>query len=457
MVTGESEPVARRVGDEVVSGSLNTNGLVVVQVTAIGEASTLGHIVALVIGAQAGKAHVQRLVDQVSAVFVPAVLVIALATFFGWLAITGEFRTALIAAVSVLVIACPCALGLATPTAIVVGTGAAARAGILVRDVDTLERARLVNTVVFDKTGTLTEGRPDVTRYEVRVGSEDELFRLAASVEAPSLHPYAQAIVRAARERGVKLGQPEQFESYTGQGVIAVIDGQIVRAGNLEWLGRCGVTTSPHVTQGDDSRIEIAQGSVHIGTIYVSDPIRSTTAEGLQLLSERGIRSIVVSGDQTEAVERFARAVGLDEAVGRVRPEEKLERVRALSTDGRNVAMVGDGINDAPALAEAFVGIAMGTGTQVAVQAADIVLMRPDPRLVAATFDIAKVTFAKIRQNLFWAFFYNCIGIPLAASGRLSPMVAGLAMALSSVSVVSNSLLLRRWRPRQGGLASRAR
>jgi Cu+-exporting ATPase len=455
MVTGESEPVTRNVGDTVVCGSLNTNGLLVVQVTEVGENSTLGKIIQLVCGAQAGKANIQRLVDQVSAVFVPIVLGIALVTFAAWMLVTGQFSDALVAAVSVLVIACPCALGLATPTAIVVGTGAAARAGILIRDVDTLERMSHVDTVVFDKTGTLTVGHPVVERLFVRHGDEERLLKFAASVEAPSLHPLAQAIVHAAEGRALPLLKIQSFESHTGQGVSAVIDGQTVRVGSLEWLGQCGVITEPDEAQSVASHVEVALDTQHLGTIYLADPARPTTADGLRALTERAIRSMVLSGDQTAAVERFARAVGLDEAFGRVRPAEKLERVRALAGDGRKVAMVGDGINDAPALAEAYVGIAMGTGTQVAVQTADVVLMRPDLRLVAASLDVAQATFAKIRQNLFWAFIYNCIGIPLAATGHLSPMVAGLAMALSSVSVVTNSLLLRGWRPRPGGLASR--
>jgi P-type Cu+ transporter len=448
MVTGESEPVTRGVGDTVVCGSTNTNGRLIVQVTEVGENSTLGKIIQLVCGAQGGKASVQRLVDRVSAIFVPVVLAIALLTFAGWMLFTGNFTQALVASVSVLVIACPCALGLATPTAIVVGTGAAARAGILVRDVDTLERMSEVDTVVFDKTGTLTEGRPVLERLVRYHGDENQILKWAASVEVGSLHPLAQAVVLAAKERGLALSEITNFESFAGEGVSAVVDGKVIRVGDLEWLGRCGVTTTSEQVESTSSHVEVACDTEHVGTIFLADRVRETTLSGIAKLNAKKVRSIVLSGDKSATVERFAKEVGLGEAVGQVRPEGKQERIRALKEEGRKVAMVGDGINDAPALAEAYVGIAMGTGTQVAVQTADVVLMRPDVRLVAATLDVAQATFAKIRQNLFWAFIYNFIGIPLAVAGKLSPMLAGLAMALSSVSVVTNSLWLRNWRPR---------
>jgi Cu+-exporting ATPase len=447
MVTGESKPVLRGVGDAVVCGSLDTNGRVVVQVSKVGVDSTLGQIVALVYGAQSGKAQVQRLVDRVSAVFVPIVLVIAIGTFFGWLAFTHELEPSLVAAVSVLVIACPCALGLATPTAIVAGTGAAARAGILVRDVDTLERASQIDTMVFDKTGTLTVGAPTVVNVSPIGVTGDELLRLAASVEVSSLHPLARAIVNAAKDRGIELAEVTEFESVTGSGVVAKLGEKTLRAGSLEWLGQCGVVTDGRAPAGHESAVAVSLDDVHVGTLVIADAVRPTTREGLRAVQRRGVKTLLLSGDHELAVTHFAKEVGLDQAWGRVRPEEKQARVRQLTEAGHRVAMVGDGINDSPALATADVGIAMGTGTQVAVQTANVVLMRPDLRLLAATLDIAGATFGKIRQNLFWAFIYNCIGIPLAAAGRLSPMIAGLAMALSSVSVVTNSLLLRRWRP----------
>ncbi|MGC4065746.1 MAG: heavy metal translocating P-type ATPase [Polyangiaceae bacterium] len=447
MVTGESKPVLRRAGDSVVCGSLDTNGRVVVQVSKVGADSTLGQIVALVYGAQSGKAQVQRLVDRVSAVFVPIVLVVAVITFFAWLAVTHAIEPSLVAAVSVLVIACPCALGLATPTAIVAGTGAAARAGILVRDIDTLERASKIDTVVFDKTGTLTVGAPTVVGVLAKRGSDEAVLQLAASVEVASLHPLARAIVNAAKAREISLLDVTDVESVTGSGVVAKLGERTLRAGSLEWLGRCGVATDGVAPSGYESVVAVSTGDEHVGTIVIADAVRPTTRAGLRAIHERGVKTLLLSGDHELAVEHFAKDVGIDAAWGRVRPEEKQARVKELTDAGHRVAMVGDGINDSPALAAADVGIALGTGTQVAVQTANVVLMRPDLRLLASTLDVASATFGKIRQNLFWAFIYNCIGIPLAAAGQLSPMIAGLAMAFSSVSVVTNSLLLRRWRP----------
>lgn len=490
MVTGESEPVARGPGEEVVSGSLNCDGQVVFQVSRVGEDSTLGRIIGLVYSAQGGKANIQRLVDRVSQVFVPVVLVIALGTFITWYWRTGLLAPSLVASVSVLVIACPCALGLATPTAIVAGTGVAAQFGILVRDVDTLERASRIDTVVFDKTGTLTEGHPVVTEVVVHEGTAQDLVRLSATVEQGSLHPLASAVVARAKELGQVLGDVVDFQSLAGSGVSGVVEGSLVRVGSRAWLRDCGVQVRPEISSSEissgetaggktaggktaggttaggktavsrgevrlDSHVDVARDSVHLGTLYATDVARASTGPGIDELRLRGTRSVILSGDLESTVERFAQTFGIDDAFGRVRPEEKQLRVAELQRAGRCVAMVGDGINDAPALAAADVGIAMGSGTQVAVHTANVVLMRPDLTLVSATLDVAKATFSKIRQNLFWAFLYNCIGIPLAASGRLSPMIAGLAMALSSVSVVTNSLLLRRWRPRKLAVASR--
>lgn len=456
MITGETEPVTKGARATVVAGSMNTNGLVIVQATNVGEDSTLGRIIALVYGAQSGKAKVQRLVDRVAAVFVPTVLAVAAVTFLGWVLATGELRAALVASVSVLVIACPCALGLATPTAIVAGMGAAARAGILIRDIDTLERAGQIDLVVFDKTGTLTQGTPEVTQICTLQGTETALLQLAATVEQGSLHPLAKATHTAASERAIALLPLRDFESHAGNGVQGVVDGRVVRVGSLEWLAQCGVATQKPVLESVESHVEIAVDNEHLGTLYVADKPRKNAVEGIRALKRAGIRTAMLSGDREAVVYRFAKDTGLDEAFGGVRPEEKQERIRQFLREGRKVAMVGDGINDAPALAAADVGIAMGTGTQVAMQTAGVVLMRPDPTLVFDTIELARATFWKIRQNLFWAFIYNCIGIPLAAAGRLSPMVAGLAMALSSVSVVSNSLLLRRWRPRKDQVASGA-
>jgi P-type Cu+ transporter len=453
MITGESLPVQRGPGQEVVGGSLNKNGLVVAQVLRVGPDATLGQIIQMVYGAQAGKASVQQLVDRISAWFVPVVLGIALLTFAGWWFFNGQLEPALVAAVSVLVIACPCALGLATPTAIVAGTGAAAKAGILVRDVDTLQQASQIDTLLFDKTGTLTEGRPVVVDVVVEQGTLEELLRLAASVEQASTHPLSSAIVERAKSIGLVLSMPVSFESHTGDGVSGIVDGVLVRVGQLAWLGRCGVDTGGQRTQRaarstSQGFVGVAQGDQLLGTLAIADQPRESARAAILRLHQRGMRTILLSGDDAGVARALADELGIEEAVGRARPADKQRLVNQLVAEGRKVAMVGDGINDAPALAAADVGIAIGGGTQVAIQTANVVIMRPDLRLIESALDVARATFAKIRQNLFWAFFYNCIGIPLAAAGRLSPMIAGLAMAVSSVSVVSNSLLLRRWRPK---------
>ncbi|MGE5786343.1 MAG: heavy metal translocating P-type ATPase, partial [Myxococcales bacterium] len=355
---------------------------------------------------------------------------------------------ALVAAVSVLVIACPCALGLATPTAIVAGTGAAARAGILVRDIDTLQLASRIDTVVFDKTGTLTEGHPSVVEISASNSAPDELLRLAASVEQASTHPLAVAIVAAAKQRGIALTNPADFEEHVGAGTSARIDGALVRVGRLSWLGQCGVTTTAVPHDGAHGVVGVARDATLLGTFAISDRVRDTAKTAVAALRKRGVHVAMLSGDDERIARALADEVGIEDVLGRARPEHKQQYIERMAAEGRRLAMVGDGINDAPALAAADVGIAIGGGTEVAMQTAKIVILRPDLRLIPAALDAAAATFRKIRQNLFWAFVYNCVGIPLAASGRLTPMLAGLAMAMSSVSVVSNSLLLRRWRPR---------
>lgn len=458
MITGEPLPVQRAKGDTVVSGSLNQNGLVVAQVTRVGEDATLGQIIKLVKAAQAGKAKVQQLVDRISAWFVPVVLALAIATFLGWWVLGHAVEPAMLAAVSVLVIACPCALGLATPTAIVAGTGAAAKAGILVRDIDTLERTSRVDTVVFDKTGTLTEGHPEVLGIHVESAElqADEVLRLAASVEQGSTHPLSNAIVQHAKRRGIPLTTPTDFEDHVGSGISGKVDGLSIRVGHLAWLGQCGVQTAGAEDARSDEGVAravvgVARGTRLLGRLTIGDAVRDTAPWAVSALQSGGIRTILLSGDDERVVSSLARQLGIPEVAGRARPEHKQGLVARLRADGHVLAMVGDGINDAPALAAADVGIAIGGGTEVAVQTASVVIMRPDLRLIPATLEIAQATFRKIRQNLFWAFIYNCVGIPLAASGRLTPMVAGMAMAMSSVSVVTNSLLLRKWRPRSAG------
>ena len=463
LITGESFPVVKRLGDSVTGGTLNGNGRLVVQATKVGQDSTLSRIVELVYGAQRDKAQIQRLVDRVSSIFVPTVLVVAAVTFGAWWLGSHSVESALVAAISVLVIACPCALGLATPTAIVAGTGAAARAGIVVRDVDALERAARVDTVVFDKTGTLTEGRPEVIDVLSVTSNADDVLREAASVQQGSLHPLAKAVVSAAAKRELSLAALEQFENTTGSGVRGLVAGQAVVVGHLQWLRELGIDVSPLVSTVDDferrglTAVVVARNQSPLGTIGFADPIRATSLSAIETLRRQGRRVLLLSGDSEKVVADVGRKLGVDESHGRLPPEAKQDMIRQLQSAGHVIAMVGDGLNDAPALAAADVGIAVSGGTDVAQQTARIILMRPEPILVVAAFDIAAKTVQKIRQNIFWAFFYNCVGLPLAAFGRLSPMVAGLAMALSSISVVTSSLLLRNWRPRLDAVASGAK
>jgi P-type Cu+ transporter len=463
LLTGESFPVVKRVGEEVTGGTLNGNGLLLVQATKVGENSTLSRIIDLVYGAQSTKAPIQHLVDKVSSIFVPVVLVIAAITFAAWWFAAGHFEPALVAAVSVLVIACPCALGLATPTAVVAGTGAAARAGILVRDIDALERIGKVDTVVFDKTGTLTEGRPEVVNVFSTSGNSDYVLRVAASVQQGSLHPLAKATCAAAHSRGLSLEPLANFQNVTGNGVSGDVAAERVLVGNVDWLQQQSIDiTALRVPLSDFegrkwTSVVVAKHDTAIGVLSFSDPLRPTAKLAVASLRRTGQRVLLLSGDSTAVAEHVGHELGVDEVAGRVLPEGKQKRVAELQATGRHVAMVGDGLNDAPALAEADVGIALSGGTDVAQQTARIVLMRPDPALVVGVFQIAQATLAKIRQNLFWAFIYNCVGLPLAAFGRLNPMLAGLAMAMSSVSIVTNSLMLRRWRPSRLEVASSAK
>lgn len=458
LLTGESLPVGKHAGDRVTGGAINGTGSIRLRATAVGADSTLARIIRLVENAQAGKAPVQRLVDRASAIFVPAVIGIAMLTFAGWLLAGNRFEAALIAAVSVLVIACPCALGLATPTAIVAGTGAAARAGILIKDVDALERAHRVDTVVFDKTGTLTLGRPAVIEVVPFTGDVTALLATASAVQMHSEHPLARATVEAAREYGLAdLPAAHEVRSRPGLGVSGSVDGERVVIGNVALMHEEGVDvraagndTSARLAAMETAgrtAVLVAHGGQLRGLLAIADPVRPEAAAAASALQARGIEVTMLSGDAPAVAASVARDLNLDSSRGGVRPEDKAAAVHAIRDKGRVVAMVGDGINDAPALAAADVGIAMGTGTDVAMETAGVTLMRPDPRLVSAALDISRATWRKIRQNLFWAFVYNAIGLPLAAAGLLSPAIAGAAMALSSACVVSNSLLLRGWRP----------
>lgn len=450
LVTGESMPVKRGPGDFVIAGSLNGIGLVRIEAVRVGRDTTLARIARLVERAQAGKAPIQRLVDRVAAVFVPVVVGIAAVTFLVWWLSTGAVEPALVAAVSVLVIACPCALGLATPTALVAGTGAAARAGILIRDIETLERAHAVDTVVFDKTGTLTEGQPAIVDILPAGGRAEELLQLAASAQRGSEHPLGRATVRAAEERRLMLAEPNRFRAVPGEGIEAQVGPHNVR------IGRPGFVALPDADWSARARaleeaartvVAVAIDEGFAGLLVLADRPRPDAAAAVAELKRRGLEVILMSGDNRRTAEAVARELGIDRVLAPVRPEDKASQIVELQREGRVVAMVGDGINDAPALAAADVGIAMGSGADVALETAGLTLARPRPSLVPAALDIARATRRKIWQNLFWAFIYNITGIPIAAAGWLDPAIAGAAMAMSSVSVVSNALTLRGWRP----------
>ena len=469
MLTGEPLPVRKDAGDKLTGGSINGDGRVVLQVTAVGVDTVLAHIIRLVEDAQAAKAPIQRLVDQVSAVFVPVVLVLALATLLGWWFTGHPFETAVIHAVAVLVIACPCALGLATPAAIMAGTGVAAQHGILIKDAQALELAHKVDVVAFDKTGTLTVGRPRLSALLVPdATAQAELLRISASLQRGSEHPLARAVLAAAQEQGISIVAPQQLQAVPGRGTEGEVESRHFCIGSLRWMDELGVDLGPlgarsAALQAEGATVSAmaertAQGVTLRALMAFADEPKPGASEALAALRARGIRVVMISGDNRGAAEAMGRRLGLypeaGEVMADVLPGGKaalVARLRAGDNDERGghvVAMVGDGVNDAPALAAADVGLAMGNGTDVAMHAAGITLMRGDLSLVAAALDISDRTVAKIRQNLFWAFAYNVAGIPLAALGYLNPVVAGAAMAMSSVSVMTNALLLKRWKPK---------
>ncbi|MBL8705253.1 MAG: copper-translocating P-type ATPase [Rhodospirillales bacterium] len=452
LLTGEPLPVHKGMGAQVTGGALNGDGLVQVRVEAIGRDTMLARIIQLVDGAQASKPPVQRMVDQVAAVFVPVVLGLALLTLLGWLAFGPSVDVAIINAVSVLVIACPCALGLATPAALMVGIGSAARRGILIRDAEVLERALKVDTVIFDKTGTLTQGKPRLRAIHAADGDAAALLALVASAQQGSEHPLADASRAAASENHLDLLPVGSFARLAGRGFAAVVAGRELRVGNARLMqelkldpARLGVEPEA----ADETRIHVAAaegagGFALLGTLDFGDQVRPEAAEAVATLKARGIETVLLSGDRTHVAEAVAGALGISRAIGEVLPEDKAKVVAALRAEGRTVAMVGDGVNDAPALAAADIGIAIGGGADVAVEAAGVTLMRPDPRLVADALEASRATIAVLRQNLFFAFVFNTLGLPLAALGFLNPVWAGAAMALSSVSVVTNALRLGR-------------
>ena len=458
LISGESLPVEKAEGDRVVGGAVNGEGLLLVEVTALGAESTLSRIVRLVESAQAHKAPIQRLVDQVSAVFVPAVLVIAAITLVGWGLTSGDWERALIHAVAVLVIACPCALGLATPAAIMVGTGVAARRGLLIKDAEALEQARRVDLVVFDKTGTLTEGKPRLTAFAAVPGQDEaEALALAAALQQGSEHPLARAVRDAASGRALATLPATAVRAIAGRGIEGRVQDRALKLGSGRWMAARGVELSPLAAQADAemarghtlswlAAVEPGGAPVLLAMLAFGDRAKPTSAAAIAELKALGLRTLMLSGDNAAAAKAAADALGLDEVRAELLPEDKARIVAELRDGGARVAMVGDGINDAPALAAADVGLAMGGGTDVAMEAAGITLMRGDPRLVADAIALSRATVAKIRQNLFWAFIYNLLGVPLAALGLLSPVIAGAAMALSSVSVLGNALLLKRWK-----------
>ena len=454
LITGESLPVARHEGDKVTGGSVNGEGLLVVRTSAVGAESTLSRIVRLVESAQAKKAPIQRLVDKVSEVFVPVVIAIAGLTLVGWGLATGNWEAAILNAVAVLVIACPCALGLATPTAIMAGTGVAARHGILIKDAEALEVAHKVRTVAFDKTGTLTEGKPELVAAEAVNGDRARFLAAAAAIQGGSEHPLARAVLGAAQREGVSSIPASQIRAVAGRGMAAVVDGRELRLGSGRWMQELGVSGAMSQRARELEAAgrtvswiaDVTEAPKLLGLLAFGDTVKATAALAVRSLHEQGVTAVLVTGDNRGSARAVAAELGIDEVRAEVLPEDKARIVGELKQDGVTVAMVGDGINDAPALAAADVGIAMATGTDVAMHAAGVTLMRGNPALVADSLDISRRTYRKIRQNLFWAFIYNVVGIPLAAFGLLSPMIAGAAMAFSSVSVVTNALTLRRWK-----------
>jgi Cu+-exporting ATPase len=463
MLTGESIPVEKHTGDPVMGGTINKTGSFKFEATKVGKETALAQIIKLVEEAQGSKAPIQRLADRVASVFVPTVISIALGTFALWLVFGPKpgFTLALLNFVAVLIIACPCAMGLATPTAIMVGTGRGAENGILIKGGESLENIHRVNTILFDKTGTLTQGKPTVTDIVAEKGfDQTQVLEWAASAEKGSEHPLGEAIVRAAEEKGLGLKRVDVFEAIPGQGIKAQINGEAVLLGNLKLMEENGVELDG--LEGDLERLAgegktpvlVARNHSAAGIIAVADTLKPYSKEAVEALQRMGLEAVVITGDNERTGKAVAAQMGIKRVLAEVLPWEKSQQVKRLQEEGRVVAMVGDGINDAPALAQADVGIAIGTGTDVAMESSDITLITGDLRAVVTAIQLSKRTIRTIRQNLFWAFFYNVLGIPIAAGILypfwgilLNPMIASAAMAMSSVSVVSNSLRLRRFRP----------
>ena len=459
MVTGESLPVPKRAGDRVTGGTINRTGAVDFTVSAVGTGTVLARIVAMMRDAQATRAPIQRMADRISAVFVPVVVGIAAITFVVWYlaADTAPVVRGLTAAISVLIIACPCAMGLAVPTAVMVATGKGAELGILIKGGEALERAGGLNLLLLDKTGTITLGKPGVVSV-----SSIEALTAAAAVERYSEHPLAEAIVRAARDRGLELGLVEGFRALAGQGAVGVVDGALVVVGNGRLMDEYGVRVDPAAVPGVGTTVFVARNGSLLGYLTLADAARPSSKAAVARLRAMGLEVAMVTGDRRATAEAIGREVGITDLVAEAMPADKIAEVGRRIDSGRSVGMVGDGINDAPALVKADVGFVMGSGTDVAIEAGDITLMRSDLAAVADAVELSRRALRLMRQNLFWAFVYNVIGIPVAAGVlypvfgvQLSPILASAAMAMSSVSVVSNSLRLRGFRPTRAALVSR--
>ncbi|MCF8548445.1 MAG: heavy metal translocating P-type ATPase [Pontimonas sp.] len=455
MMTGESVPVEATVGDSVLGGTINTSGLLKVRATRVGDDTELARMAKLVERAQTGKSDAQRLADRISAVFVPIVIVVALVTFAAWMIFAGSLTIAFQAAVATLIIACPCALGLATPTALLVGTGRGAQLGLLISGPEVLERSRSIDMVVLDKTGTLTTGNMKALAVHVEVGhTEDEVLGNAAAVESGSEHPLARAIVMRAREESVSIPEATDFSTEAGFGARANIGGESVAVGRPAWLESRGFALSPELQKHLDELhltgntvVGVASGKTVVGLIQIADTLKESSAEAIAALQSLGLTTVMATGDHPSVASSIAHRVGIDRVEAGLTPEGKADLIVRLQAEGHQVAMVGDGINDAPALATANLGIAMGTGTDAAMSAGDLTITRGDLMGVADGIRLARKTLGTIRGNLFWAFAYNVAAIPLAVAAVLNPVVAGLAMAFSSVFVVTNSLRLRSFRP----------
>ena len=454
MFTGESMPVSKKEADSLFGATVNINGAIQMRAIHVGAQTALAHIVKMVTEAQLSKAPIQRLADSIAGIFVPIVLGIAAITFIGWFIATGSFTAGVIPAVAVLVIACPCALGLAKPTAIMVGTGTGARRGILIKNGEALEKGRSINVVLFDKTGTLTEGKPKVTDIISTVANvtEDDVLRIAASIEKSSEHPLAQAVVNAANEKNLVIPDVSAFENLSGKGVRGTVDGRTVLLGNARLMHDEGIdwstmtVTKEQLEEEAKTVVLLARDQILIGMLAIADTVKQDARQAIELLKARGILSVMITGDNKRTGEAIGKKLGITTVYSEVLPHEKGEKVKALQNEGKRIAFVGDGINDAPALVQADLGIAIGTGTDIAIEAGNVVLVKGNPTKVAEALSLSSATFRVIKQNLFWAFFYNVAAIPLAALGFLNPIIAAGAMAFSSVSVVMNSLRLRRVR-----------